>query len=79
MEKITVIQDYCTDIIQCPWTSEETMNHLVLAADLTGYSYLDKTAQELATYIRTYIPFCSRDVLDDVYFLLIEMANIPEN
>ncbi|HPR52443.1 MAG TPA: hypothetical protein PLU81_11685 [Deltaproteobacteria bacterium] len=79
MEKISIIQDYCADIIQCPWTSEETMNHLVLAADLAGYSYLDKTAQELAEYIRTCIPFCSRRVMDDVYFLLIDMANILDN
>jgi len=80
MEKSTIIQDLCSDILCCSWINEEMSESLLIAAGLVedhvtgqGCDVLGKTASELAGYINNHISVCSRRILDDVYFLLFEL------
>ena len=81
MKKLTIIQDYCSDIICCSWISDEMSQNLLVAAGLVedavtraGCDVFGKTSLELALYIRENITFCSKKIQDDTYFLLIELS-----
>lgn len=81
MERSTIIQDYCADIICCSWINEKMLDNLLVAAGLVedditkaGCDVLGKTVSELALYIGENIAFCSRKIQDDAYFLLIELS-----
>ena len=86
MEEISIIQDFCADILCCPLISEDMMNNLALSAVLmedeinsTDGDVMQMTSKELADYISKYIPVCSVRVADEVYFLLIQMAVVLPN
>ena len=86
MDKSEIIQAFCTDILQYPGIlSEEIMMNLTLSAGLVendithaGCDVLDWSARKTAEYIKMHIPVCSRSVLDDVYFLLIEIPGTEQ-
>lgn len=81
MEKFTIIQDYCNDILCCPWVNEEMSGNLLIAAGLVedditkaGCDVMDWSSRKAAVYIRENIMFCSKKIQDDAYFLLVELS-----
>lgn len=83
MEKSIIIQDYCTDILNYSWINEEMSGNLLVAAGLVeddithaGCDVLGWSSRKAAEYVRENILFCSRQVQDDAYFLLMSCNTV---